>query len=171
MKLLIASDIHGSSYYAQRLIDAFYEEKADKLLLLGDITYHGPKNALPKEYNPPLVYDILNKEKNNILCVQGNCDSDVDSMLLAFPNNAPYIIIYDGKYTIFATHGHLFNKEKLPPMSENTIFVQGHTHVPEITEYPSYIFANPGSVSIPKSDFGNSYLVYENGILVLKHLE
>ncbi len=171
MKLLVASDIHGSAYYAEKLIERFVEEKADKLLLLGDIMYHGPRNALPKDYNPMKVAQLLNEYKSRILCVQGNCDADIDTCVLEFPMSANYLIIYDGSRTIFATHGHIYNKETLPPLNAGDIFMQGHNHTPEIIDMGEITYANPGSTSIPKSDFGSSYMIYEDGRMTLYKLE
>lgn len=169
MKLLIASDIHGSFYYAEKLLEKYREEKPDKLLLLGDILYHGPRNALPEGYNPMETAKLLNGYKNEILCVQGNCDADIDTVVLEFPI-VPYLTVFDGKNTIFATHGHIFNRDNLPPLNQGNIFMQGHNHTPEIINMDEYIYANPGSVSIPKSDFGRSYMIYDDGKLELNKL-
>ena len=116
MKLMIASDIHGSAYYCEKMIKCFEEERADKLLLLGDILYHGPRNDLPKEYAPKKLIEILNNLKDRILCVRGNCDTEVDQMVLNFPVLADYAIIYDEYKTIYATHGHIYNEDNLPPI-------------------------------------------------------
>ena len=112
MKLMIASDIHGSSFYCKEMLDAFDREQADKLLLLGDILYHGPRNDLPKDYAPKAVISLLNERKEKLLCVRGNCDTEVDQMVLQFPIMADYAIFYAGNRMIYATHGHNFNREK-----------------------------------------------------------
>ena len=163
MKLMIASDIHGSEYYCKKMIEEFNRQQADKLLLLGDILYHGPRNDLPRDYNPKGVIALLNPLKDKILCVKGNCDSDVDQMVLDFPILAEYAYLYiDGK-TIFATHGHKFNCENLPPLNKGDILLNGHTHIPAIDNNGDYTYINPGSVSIPKNGSDHSYLIMENG--------
>ena len=171
MKLFIASDIHGSSYYCKQMIDAFVRENADKMLLLGDILYHGPRNDLPREYNPKTVIDMLNRYKDKILCVRGNCDTEVDQMVLSFPVLADYCVIFDGEKSIYATHGHVYNLDNLPPLSEGDILLHGHTHVPVCTKKDGYTYMNPGSVSIPKEDSEHGYMIYENGIFTWKNLE
>ena len=118
MKMMIASDIHGSACYCREMLAAFDREQADKLLLLGDILYHGPRNDLPKEYAPKEVASLLNARKNQLLCVRGNCDTEVDQMVLDFPVLADYCILYVGDRMIFATHGHHFNQNALSPMAE-----------------------------------------------------
>ena len=129
MKLFIASDIHGDIECAKATLEAYKNEKADKLLLLGDILYHGPRNDLPSAYAPKQVIELLNGIKENILCVRGNCDTEVDQMVLSFPILADYAMIYADGLTIFATHGHNHNMEKMPPLTEGEILLHGHTHV------------------------------------------
>ena len=147
MKLMIASDIHGSAYYCEKLLKAYDEEKADKLLLLGDILYHGPRNDLPKDYAPKQVIAMLNPRKQDLLCVRGNCDTEVDQMVLEFPILADYCILYLNERMIFATHGHVFNEKNLPQLKKGDILLHGHTHVPVCKETEDYIYLNPGSVS------------------------
>ena len=130
MKILIASDIHGSAWYCRRLLDRYREEKPDKLLLLGDILYHGPRNDLPREYAPKEVLAMLNAVKEEILCVRGNCDTEVDQMVLEFPIMADYCILYVGGRMIFATHGHQYNMANPPMLKQGDILLHGHTHVP-----------------------------------------
>lgn len=126
MKLMIASDIHGSSYYCRKMIEAYRQEEADRLLLLGDLLYHGPRNNLPRDYNPKEVISMLNEIKNELLCVRGNCDTEVDQMVLDFPILAEYCLLeLDGR-TIFATHGHNFNPDNLPMLKEGDILLNGH---------------------------------------------
>ncbi|MGN1133439.1 MAG: phosphodiesterase [Oscillospiraceae bacterium] len=163
MKVMIASDIHGSAYYCKKMLDAFDEQKADKLILLGDILYHGPRNDLPKEYNPKEVIAMLNPLKNKLLCVRGNCDTEVDQMVLDFPVLAEYALLYIDGLTIFATHGHKFNCDKLPPLNKGDILLHGHTHIPVIENKGDYTYINPGSVSIPKNNSDHSYMILENG--------
>ena len=129
MKIMFASDIHGSYYYAQKTVEAYREEKAEKLILLGDILYHGPRNDLPKDYAPKKVIELLNGIKNEILCVRGNCDTEVDQMVLEFPVLADYAVIFvDGK-TLYLTHGHKYNPNNLPPIKKGDYLVNGHTHI------------------------------------------
>lgn len=170
MKWLIASDIHGSAFYAQKLVEAFDREGADKMLLLGDILYHGPRNDLPKEYNPKKVIPMLNELKDKIVCVRGNCDAEVDQMVLEFSIMADYKMIQVEGLTICATHGHIYNEEKLPDEAFDVLLC-GHTHVPKKTKYTEYYrinpdgfyYINPGSVSIPKEDSHHGYMILENG--------
>ena len=159
MKLLIASDIHGSAYFCRALLEAYDREGADELLLLGDILYHGPRNDLPLEYDPKAVIALLNERKDDILCVRGNCDSDVDQMVLQFPIMADYAVLFAGGRLIYATHGHVHNSTNLPPLAAGDILLHGHTHVPTFEEYPTHTYVNPGSVSIPKEGSPNSYLL------------
>lgn len=172
MRLMIASDIHGSAYYCRKLMEAYEEQKADQLLLLGDLLYHGPRNDLPREYAPKEVIQMLNEKKDSILCVRGNCEAEVDQMVLEFPCMADYIMIYDQGLTIFATHGHLFNEEQLPPLKPGTILLHGHTHLTENREISGgIIYRNPGSVSIPKGGTEHGYLMLENGKFTAYTLE
>lgn len=170
MKLMIASDIHGSAYYCREMLDAFDREGAEKLILLGDILYHGPRNDLPKEYAPKEVIKMLNERKNDLLCVRGNCEAEVDQMVLEFPVLAEYMILYLDGRMIFATHGHIHNEKNLPPLGENAVLLHGHTHVQAISDKGSYLYLNPGSVSIPKEGNKNSYMIYEDGKFAIKDL-
>lgn len=170
MKFLIASDIHGSAYYCNLLLKAVKEEKADRILILGDILYHGPRNDLPLDYAPKKVMDILNPLKDKLLCVRGNCDTEVDQMVLSFPILADYSIIPVGDRLIYATHGHNYNESKLPPISKGDILINGHTHVSKCTEYEDFVYMNPGSVSIPKEGTPHSYMTLENGKFLWKNL-
>ena len=171
MKLLIASDIHGSAYYCKKLIEAFEKEKADRILLLGDILYHGPRNDLPREYAPKTVIALLNPLKNIIFCVRGNCDTEVDQMVLDFPVLADYAAVPVGNRIMYATHGHIYNESKLPPLCQGDILLNGHTHIPKCIEHEDYIYMNCGSVSIPKEDSPHSYVISENGAFYWKDLE
>ena len=171
MKFLIASDIHGSAYYCELLLQKIEEEKADKVILLGDILYHGPRNDLPKDYAPKKVIEMLNPLKHKLLCVRGNCDTEVDQMVLQFPVLADYAIIPVGNKLIYATHGHNYNEQKLPPLANGDILLNGHTHVPKCIEHADYIYMHPGSVSIPKENSAHSYMILENNEFLWKNLE
>lgn len=159
MRIMVASDIHGSAVYCEKLLDAFAREGTDKLLLLGDILYHGPRNDLPECYAPKKVIEMLNAVKEKLLCVRGNCDTEVDQMVLSFPVLADYCILYLGERLVYATHGHNYNEEKLPPMQKGSILLHGHTHVPVCREHEEYIYMNPGSVSIPKGGSVHGYMI------------
>lgn len=171
MKWLIASDIHGSAHYCRKLIECYRAEGADRLLLLGDILYHGPRNDLPQEYAPKAVIAMLNEIKDEILCVRGNCEAEVDQMVLEFPVLADYAIIDTGKKLIYATHGHVYNESNLPPLKNGDILLNGHTHIPKCTEHNSYIYMNPGSVSIPKENSHHGYMTFENSKFIWKSLD
>lgn len=164
MRLMIASDIHGSAFYAQKMLDAYSREKCDKLVLLGDILYHGPRNDLPREYEPKKVIKLLNDVSSELLCVRGNCEADVDQMVLDFPIMAEYAIFYAGGRMIFATHGHIYNEAYLPKLKEGDILLHGHTHVPVCKEINSgkNIYMNPGSISIPKEGSQHGYMIMDD---------
>ena len=171
MKIMIASDIHGSAYFCEKMLERFEIEKADKLLLLGDILYHGPRNDLPKGYEPKKVIEMLNAISDKILCVRGNCDTEVDQMVLKFPVLAEYCILYLQNRMIFATHGHKLNPEILPPISKGDILLNGHTHIPKFTDNGEFIYINPGSVSIPKENSEHSYIMLEDNQFTFKNLD
>lgn len=170
MKIMIASDIHGSAYYCEKMVEAYKSEGAKKLILLGDILYHGPRNDLPKDYEPKKVIEMLNKIKGEILCVRGNCDTEVDQMVLDFPVLADYAVIYDGDVTMYLTHGHKYNPDNLPPIKNGDFLVNGHTHIPANEDMGNFTYINPGSVSIPKNGSKHSYIIYENGKFEFKEL-
>lgn len=171
MKILVASDIHGSAYFCKKLLDRINEEKPDKVLLLGDILYHGPRNDLPKEYNPKEVINMLNPLKNVIMCVGGNCDATVDQMVLEFPVLAEYIMLSLDNILIYATHGHKYNKTNPLPCAKGAVVLYGHTHVPVYEKVEDYIYMNPGSISIPKENSDHSYMIIEKGIFIWKNVE
>ena len=175
MKILFASDIHGSAYYCRRLLDIYKETKASRMVILGDILYHGPRNDLPKEYAPKEVIAMLNPLKDQIYAVRGNCDTEVDQMVLQFPILADYaLLVLDGK-TFYATHGHVFNEDHLPPMQDGDFLVHGHTHLLKAekveTECGTITVLNPGSVSIPKGGNPNTYAILENGVFTIYSLD
>lgn len=171
MKWLIASDIHGSAYWCRRLIEKYREEGADRLILLGDVLYHGPRNDLPEEYAPKKVIAMLNEIKNEILCVRGNCEAEVDQMVLDFPVLADYALLDLGEKMIYLTHGHVYNENKLPPMKKGDILLHGHTHIARCVEHDDYVYMNPGSVSIPKEDSRHGFMTLENGMFLWKDFD
>ena len=163
MKLLIASDLHGSWEYVSRLSSRIEAEQPDKILLLGDLLYHGPRNDLPMHYDTKAVAAYLNSIKSRLLCVRGNCDTEVDQMVLDFPILADYCLLELDGHTVFATHGHRFNRDSLPPMGMGEILLHGHTHIPENGICGDLRILNPGSVSIPKAGSSHGYMTYEGG--------
>lgn len=171
IKWMVASDIHGSEYYCRKLLDAYKAEQAGRLILLGDILYHGPRNDLPRDYNPKAVINMLNDMKEDILCVRGNCDTEVDQMVLEFPIMADYAVLCVGSRMVFATHGHKFNEGNLPPLHKGDILLNGHTHIPKCTEHDDFVYMNPGSVSIPKDNSHHGYMIMEGKQFVWKDFE
>ena len=170
MKLLIASDIHGSAYWCGRLMEEIRREDPDRILLLGDLLYHGPRNDLPRDYAPKKVIPMLSAVKEKVLAVRGNCDAEVDQMVLPFPCMADYAqLLVDGK-TFYLTHGHHAAPNSLPPLPGGSIFLSGHTHVKLDETEGGVRCLNPGSVSIPK-DGSHSYLFYENGHFSFRIME
>ena len=162
-KWLIASDIHGSAYFCRALLDAYQKEGAERLILLGDILYHGPRNDLPREYAPKEVIAMLSAYKNEILAVRGNCDTEVDQMVLNFPILSDSAYIVAGRYTLYATHGHRDGEAAPPPLRPGEILLCGHTHVPAArTMACGNLYVNPGSVSIPKEGSPKSYLLLDS---------
>lgn len=170
MRLMIASDIHGSARYCAELLEARKRECPEKLLLLGDLLYHGPRNDLPEEYAPKKVIAMLNEIREEILCVRGNCEAEVDQMVLDFPVLADFCILYEAGRMIFATHGHIYHENKLPPFKKGDILLHGHTHIPACRVHETYTYINPGSVSIPKDGSAHSYLMLEEGVFTWKTL-
>ena len=172
MKWMIASDLHGSTYYCRKMLEAFEREGADRLFLLGDLLYHGPRNDLPREYAPKEVIPLLNGKKEKLLCVRGNCDAEVDQMVLEFPVLADYAVLPVGRRLIYATHGHIYHVKNLPPLAPGDVLLHGHTHVPAWTEFgQGNLYLNPGSVSIPKEDSPHSYMTLEGNTMQWKELE
>ena len=176
MKLMIASDIHGSAPCCKKMLEAFAAEKADRLLLLGDILYHGPRNDLPGGYAPKEVIAMLNPMKRKLLCVRGNCDTEVDQMVLEFPILADYGFLMVDGIRIYATHGHIFNENHLPPVQDGDVLIHGHTHILEAKEIQAedgrrVKILNPGSVSIPKGGNPNTYAILEDGLFSILDLE
>ena len=170
MKYMIASDIHGSATFCAKMLEAYEREQADRLILLGDLLYHGPRNDLPDGYDPKLVIDMLNVLKDEIFCVRGNCEAEVDQMVLEFPVMADYALLALDQNIIFITHGHVFNEKVLPPLKKGDILLHGHHHVPKCVEHENYVYMNPGSVGIPKEDSWHGYMTLEDGLFLWKDL-
>lgn len=171
MKLMIASDIHGSALYCGQLLEAMDREQPDRLLLLGDILYHGPRNDLPEGYDPKTVIAMLNARKQDLVCVRGNCDTEVDQMVLGFPIMADYCLLMTENRMIFATHGHHYNLGQLPALHPGDILLHGHTHVPAWQAFgQDNRYFNPGSVSIPKEGSARGYMMLEADRAVWKDL-
>ena len=170
MKYMIASDIHGSAKYCREMLEAYKKEQPDKLILLGDILYHGPRNDLPAEYAPKEVIAMLNPLAGELLCVRGNCEAEVDQMVLDFPVLADYAVFYVGGKMIFATHGHLYGEKNPPKLHGDDVLLCGHTHVPAHTQYENYRYINPGSVSIPKENSPHAYMVITEEEILYKTL-
>lgn len=171
MKIFFISDIHGSIECLNKALEQFHKEGADYIAVLGDALYHGPRNDIPKNYAPKEVVEVLNKYRNKIIAVRGNCDSEVDQMLLNYPMMNDYtVILYNGK-RLFLTHGHIYNKENLPNIQAGDILIHGHTHIPLAEKmHNGIILFNPGSITIPKENNKNSYGILEDNILKVKDL-
>lgn len=159
MKLMIASDLHGSAYYTRLLLTAMDREQPDRLLLLGDLLYHGPRNDLPREYAPKQVIEMLNARKSQILCVRGNCEAEVDQMVLEFPVLSEFGVVFADGLTLYMLHGH---KNLDLPVLPGDILLCGHTHVPAVRKDGEHYYVNPGSVSIPKEGSCHGYMTLEN---------
>lgn len=168
MKVFIASDIHGSAYWCKRMLDAVEREGADRILLLGDLLYHGPRNDLPLEYAPKQVISMLNGVKDRILCVRGNCDTEVDQMVLEFPIMAEWGWLMLGGRSVLATHGHKLDGAGCPALRPGDLLLCGHTHVPACESRGDYTYINPGSVSIPKENSQQSYILATDDLLEWK---
>ena len=170
MKIMIASDLHGSAFYTKKLLEAWEWEKPDKLLLLGDILYHGPRNDLPEGYAPKEVIAMLNPLADRLLCVRGNCEAEVDQMVLDFPVMADYCVLFEQGKTIYVTHGHLFSESNPPRLHAGDVLLTGHTHVPACEDH-GWQYLNPGSVSIPKNGSWHGYMTLEEGRFLWKDLD
>ncbi len=177
MKLVIASDLHGSETYVRMLLDRIAEEAPERIVLLGDLLYHGPRNDLPQGYDTKQVAALLNEHAARIVAVRGNCDAEVDQMVLDFPCMGDSATIVVDGHMLFCTHGHVFSPtaepgapDAAPPLPPSSAFLSGHTHVKTLAERAGVLYVNPGSVSLPK-DGSRSFAVYENGTFTLKGLE
>lgn len=164
MKLLIASDLHGSAYYCKKLIGRFQAEGADKLILLGDLLYHGPRNPLPAEHDPKAVCAMLNPLSDRILAVRGNCDAEVDQLVLDFPVLADYAVLFLNGKTVYLTHGH----KEIPALQKGSLLINGHFHVPACEDRGDYRYLNCGSLALPKDGTPHSYLLYDEGTFLWK---
>lgn len=162
MKLLIASDLHGSGFYAEKLLEAMAQEQPDKVVLLGDLLYHGPRNDLPRDYAPKKVIALLNGVKEKLICVRGNCEAEVDQMVLEFPVLSDFGVLFVDGITMYLIHGH---KNMDLPVQPGDLILSGHTHVPVLEEKQGIFYGNPGSLSIPKEQSVHGYLIYEDGVL------
>ena len=171
MKWMIASDIHGSAACCEKLLAAFGREQADRLLLLGDLLYHGPRNDLPLGYAPKEVIAQLSGVKDKVFCVRGNCEAEVDQMVLPFPVLADYCLLEQKGRVIFATHGHHYNLENPPLLQPGDVLLHGHTHIPAKDNSLGFWYLNPGSVSIPKKNSPHSYMTLEDGQFLWKDLD
>lgn len=168
MKVVVISDIHGSKFYANKIIEIMNDENPDKLILLGDLYYHGPRNPLTGEYNPGEVANILNSFKDKIIAIKGNCDAEVDEMISEFKLNE-YLEVEINNRKVFLSHGHKYNIDSLPPV-EFDVMLYGHFHMGFIHEENGMIIANPGSISLPKNNTKNSYLVIDEEKISLKDI-
>ncbi|MBQ9071130.1 MAG: phosphodiesterase [Clostridia bacterium] len=172
MKIFICSDIHGDLDSMQKVIEKSNEEKAEKIIILGDLLYHGPRNDLPSTYAPKKVIELLNENKSKILTIRGNCDTEVDQMVLDFPILADYALIELDGLKIFATHGHHHNTETPPPLMTGDILLHGHTHLLTIESFgDKNTYINPGSIALPKGGNPRTYMIYENRRFTIKDLD
>ena len=171
MKLMFLSDIHGSVFYTKQALEIFEKEEADYLIILGDVLYHGPRNPLPKDYDPKEVAPLLNEYRDKIIAVRGNCDSEVDQMMLDYPIMSDYSTVFYNKKRIFVTHGHVYNQIDMPKLSKGDVFISGHTHIPVAEERDGIFMLNPGSITLPKQNNPNSYAVLEDDLFEIKDLD
>ncbi|MHC1682291.1 MAG: phosphodiesterase [Clostridiaceae bacterium] len=171
MKLFFISDIHGSIYYLRKALENYKKENADYIVILGDQLYHGARNPLPKEYNPKEVTQLLNEYKEKIIAIRGNCDSEVDQMVFNYPIMGEYSIVLYNNRRLFLTHGHIYNRDNLPPLSDGDVIIHGHTHVPVAEKFKNIFIVNPGSVTFPKENSPHSYGILENDIFQIKDLD
>ena len=168
---MFASELHGSAHYCRLLLERLVEEQAVRLVFLGDLLYHGPRNDFPAEYDTRAVTKLLNGVKDRLLCVRGNCDSEVDQMVLEFPMLADYAVLPVGSRLLYLTHGHDYGPDKLPPMSRGDLLMSGHIHIPVCRELDGVTLLNPGSVSLPKDGTPHSYMTLSDGVFRWKNVE
>ncbi|MDO5100115.1 MAG: phosphodiesterase [Eubacteriales bacterium] len=171
MKWMIASDLHGSAYYTKKLLEAYRLEQADRLLLLGDLLYHGPRNDLPRDYAPKQVIELLNQHKQDIVAVRGNCEAEVDQMVLEFPVMADFCLFSGRKHMLLATHGHIYNVDNVPQLRSSDILLHGHTHIPALEQHAHCIYMNPGSMTLPKNGSHHGYMIWEDDCFYWKDAE
>ncbi|SPF39283.1 Phosphodiesterase YfcE [Candidatus Desulfosporosinus infrequens] len=171
MKLFFISDIHGSLHYLRKALEKFKQEKADYIVILGDHLYHGARNPLPIEYNPGEVAKLLNKFADRIIAVRGNCDSEVDEMVIEFPMMSTYsTVLYNGR-RLFLTHGHIYHEDNLPKLKEGDAIIYGHTHIPKLEKKGNIFIINPGSITFPKENNPNTYGILEGNSFKIKDLD
>jgi uncharacterized protein len=170
MKIFFMSDIHGSLYYANKAIENFRKENADYIVILGDALYHGARNPLPLEYNPKEVAQLLNGVADRVIAIKGNCDSEVDEMVLDFPLTVHSTVLYEGR-RLFLTHGHLYDEDHLPKLSEGDVLIYGHIHIPKAEKKGNIFILNPGSITLPKENHPNSYAILEGHTFQIKDLD
>ena len=171
MKLFFLSDIHGSAFYLRQALEAYKREQAEWIVLLGDVLYHGARNPLPDGYAPKEVIALLTPLAAQILAVRGNCESEVDAMVLPFPVQSGYShLLLDGR-RFFLTHGHLYDEKHLPPLTPGSAFCFGHTHVPRAEKQGELFLFNPGSITLPKEGAPHTYAVLEDGCFTVKSLD
>ena len=172
MKYMFASDLHGSAFYTQKVLEEFERSGAEKLILLGDLLYHGARNDLTKDYNTKKCTALLNQYADRIIACRGNCDSEIDQMVLNFPMSSDYNILELNGFTFFMTHGHLFDPEHLPPMGACDVFAFGHIHIPVIQELDNDItIVNPGSASLPKNGYPESYAILDGNHFIIRDFD
>ncbi|MEG1586641.1 MAG: phosphodiesterase [Bacteroidales bacterium] len=171
MKYILISDIHGCEPTLRQALSKADEMQADRILILGDILYHGPRNSIPEGYNPQEVVAMLNLLKDRIIAVRGNCDAEVDQMLLNFPCMSDYALIQENRTTFFATHGHIYNPQQLPSLSAGNVFMYGHTHLWQLEYQNGIILCNPGSITFPKENRPATFGFYEEGVLSIHRLD
>lgn len=172
MKVFFISDLHGCVESTQMALDGFVQSQADHLILLGDILNHGPRNPVPEGYNPPQVARLLNQYKSQIIAVRGNCDSEVDQMLLEFPMMMDYaVLLLESGQKMFLTHGHTYNAEHLPPLNPGDILCHGHTHIPQADWHNDIFIFNPGSTTFPRNQGKASFGLFEDGVFSVTNFD
>lgn len=171
VKLFFVSDIHGSAYYLKKALQRFNEDGADYIVILGDELYHGARNPLPRDYNPKEVTALLNEYSSRIIAVRGNCDSEIDSVVLDFPMMSDYSVLFYNGRRLFLTHGHIYNEENMPKLKSGDAMLYGHTHVPRAEKVGDVFLINPGSITFPKENYPNSYGILKDNIFEIKNLD
>ena len=171
MKLMFASDLHGSLPAGEQVMARFEIEKPEKLVLLGDLLYHGARNDLPEGYSTKGLTALLNRYKEHIIAVRGNCDSEIDQVVLEFPMMSDYCVIYADGRIFLITHGHVFSEDCMIPHTPGTVLIHGHTHVKVMEKHGDFYYLNPGSAALPKDDSIGSYMIYEDGCFTIRDLK
>ncbi len=171
MRYFIISDIHGSSTYLKKVLETFHSGQYDFLIILGDILYHGPRNPIPEGYNPQEVANLLNPLSSQIIACRGNCDAEVEQMVLEFPCQNDYALVVDGKVSLFITHGHRYTLDNFPKAPGQSVFLSGHTHLWLLEKQKDVLVCNPGSITLPKENRPHTYATFENGVMTIFTLE